>query len=54
MPYSYNILFVLNCFSHIQLFATLWTVAHQALPSMGFSRQEYRSWAQTQKNFYVL
>ena len=25
-----------------QLFATLWTVAHQALLSMGFSRQE--SW----------
>ena len=29
--------------SHVQLFATLWTVAHQALPSMGFSRQEYWS-----------
>ena len=27
----------------IQLFATLWTVAHQAPPSMGFSRQEYWS-----------
>ena len=27
--------------SHVQLFATLWTVAHQAPPSMGFSRQEY-------------
>ena len=24
-------------------FATLWTVAHQAPPSMGFSRQEYWS-----------
>ena len=24
-------------------FATLWTVAHQAPLSMGFSRQEYRS-----------
>ena len=30
-------------FSHIQLFATPWTVAHQALLSMGFSRQEYWS-----------
>ena len=30
--------------SHVQLFATLWTVAHQSPPSMGFSRQEYRSW----------
>ena len=29
--------------SHIQLFATPWTVAHQAPPSMGFSRQEYWS-----------
>ena len=29
--------------SHIQLFATPWTVAYQASPSMGFSRQEYRS-----------
>ena len=27
--------------SHVRLFATLWTVAHQAPPSMGFSRQEY-------------
>ena len=26
------------------LFATLWTVAHQALLSMEFSRQEYWSW----------
>ena len=26
--------------SHVRLFATLWTVAHQALLSMGFSRQE--------------
>ena len=30
-------------FNHVQLFATLWTVAHQALLSMGFSRQEYWS-----------
>ena len=27
--------------SHVQLFATPWTVAYQASPSMGFSRQEY-------------
>ena len=26
--------------SHVRLFATLWTVAHQAALSMGFSRQE--------------
>ena len=29
--------------SRVQFFATLWTVAHQAPPSMGFSRQEYWS-----------
>ena len=29
--------------SHVQLFATPWTVAHQAPPSMGFSRRE--SWS---------
>ena len=28
---------------HVQLFATPWTVAYQAFPSMGFSRQEYWS-----------
>ena len=27
----------------VRLFATPWTVAHQAPPSMGFSRQEYWS-----------
>ena len=29
--------------SHVLLFATPWTAAHQAPPSMGFSRQEYWS-----------
>ena len=29
--------------SRVRLFATPWTAAHQASPSMGFSRQEYRS-----------
>ena len=29
--------------SPVQLFATLWTVAYQASPSMGFYRQEYQS-----------
>ena len=29
--------------SRARLFATLWTVAYQAPPSMGFSRQEYWS-----------
>ena len=34
---------VLSCFSCIQLFATIWSVAHQAPLFMGFSRQEYGS-----------
>ena len=29
--------------SRVQLFVTLWTVAHQASPSVEFSRQEYWS-----------
>ena len=29
--------------SHVWLFATPWTVGHQAPPSVGFSRQEYWS-----------
>ena len=40
--------FLLQCMkvkslSHVQLLATPWTAAHRAPPSMGFSRQEYRS-----------
>ena len=34
---------MLSCFSHVQLFATPWTVAHQAPLCMRFSRQEYYS-----------
>ena len=34
---------ILKLLSHVQLFATPWTVACQAPPSMGFSRQEYWS-----------
>ena len=34
---------VLSRFSHVQLFVTLWTVAHQLPLSMGFSRQGYWS-----------
>ena len=30
-------------FTHVQLFVTQWTVAHQAPLSRGFSRQEYWS-----------
>ena len=35
--------FVLSQFKHVRLFATPWTVAHQAPLSEGFSRQEYCS-----------
>ena len=40
--YSLNKHCMLNL-SHVQLFATAWTVAHQAPLSMGLSRQEYCS-----------
>ena len=32
---------LLSWFSRVRLFATLWTIACQALLSLGFSRQEY-------------
>ena len=38
-----NSLKMLSRFSCVWLFGTPWTVAHQALLSMGFSRQEYWS-----------
>ena len=34
---------VFSRFSHVRLFATPWTVAHQAPLFLGFSRQEYWS-----------
>ena len=34
---------MLSCFSHVRLFATPWTEAHQAPLSIGSSRQEYWS-----------
>ena len=41
MSYIFMYACVLSCFLGVQLFATLWTVAHQAPLSMGFSRREY-------------
>ena len=32
---------MLSCFSCVQLFVTLWAIAHQSPLSMRFSRQEY-------------
>ena len=40
---SYRLSCTLSHFSHVWLFSTPWTVAHQAPLSMGFSRQEYWS-----------
>ena len=37
------LLLLLSCFSHVRLCATPWTVAYQAPPSLGFSRQEHWS-----------
>ena len=34
---------VQSCFSHVWLFVTPWTIAHQTPLSLGFSRQEYWS-----------
>ena len=34
------LLLLLSCFSRVWLCATQWTAAHQAPPSLGFSRQE--------------
>ena len=34
---------LLSCFSRAQLCETLWTVAHQAPLSLGFSRKKYWS-----------
>ena len=39
--YMYVCVCMLSRFCHVQLFATLWTLAHQAPLSMAFSRQEY-------------
>ena len=40
--------------SHVWLFGTPWTAAYQALPSMGFSRQEYWSGVPLPSPSYLL
>ena len=40
---SYNHAMSCLLLSHVRLFATPWTVAHEASLSMGFSRQKYWS-----------
>ena len=41
--YTYVCVCVLTLFGRVRPFATLWTVARQALLSKGFSRKEYQS-----------
>ena len=43
-----------NSLSCVQLLATPWTAAHQAPPSMGFSRQEYWSVLPLPSPYFVL
>ena len=45
--YPIFILFWSSSLNHVWLFATPWTVAHQAPLSMGFSRREYGSLLET-------
>ena len=41
LPASQVYACMLTCFSHVQLFVTLWTVVRQVTLSMAFSRQKY-------------
>ena len=41
--FTSSIILKVKSLSRVRLFATPWTVGHQAPPSMGFSRQEYWS-----------
>ena len=41
--FGYTLLLLLSCFSRVQLCVTPKTAAHQAPPSLGFSRQEHWS-----------
>ena len=38
------LLLLLSHFSHVQLFATLWTVAHQSPPSVGILQAKNKNW----------
>ena len=42
--HSISVLLLLSCFSRVQFCATPEMAAHQAPPSLGFSRQEHWSW----------
>ena len=49
--YNVCVCMCVSCFSRVQLFVTLWTVARQVLLSLGFSRQQYWSEALLQRIF---
>ena len=49
--YFILLLLLLSRFSRVRLLATPWTAAFQALPSMGFSRQEY--WSEVRLQFQM-
>ena len=40
---NWSLLLLLSRFSRVRLCVTPWTAAHQAPPSLGFSRQEHWS-----------
>ena len=42
-PTEFQVMLLLSRFSRVQLCVTSWTAAHQAPPSLGFSRQEHWS-----------
>ena len=42
-PFTGHCACILSLFNHVRLFVTLWTGAHQAPLSMGFSREEFWS-----------
>ena len=48
-----SLLLLLSRFSRVRLCATPWTAAHQAPPSMGFSRQKHWSGYTTQSNLWI-
>ena len=53
-PHFALLLLRLSRFNRVRLFATPWTAAYQAPPSMGFSRQEYWSEVPLTHNFHVI
>ena len=51
-PCKFGEILKVKLLSHVRLFATPWTVAYQAPPSMEFSRQEY--WSGSYIHFIII